>query len=43
LNATQQQRLSKIVAERKEWKILRDPVEWARLQRALIDTKGNQR
>jgi hypothetical protein len=36
-------RLAANIAERTEWKILRDPVEWARLQRALIDLKGKEK
>jgi hypothetical protein len=37
-----QLRINRVVAERKEWKILKDPTEWARLQRALIAFKGRE-
>jgi hypothetical protein len=35
--------LAGLIAEREEWKMLKDPDEWARLQRALIDNKGRER
>jgi hypothetical protein len=35
--------LATTIAEREEWKMLKDPDEWARLQRALINYKGKER
>jgi hypothetical protein len=35
--------LASTIAEREEWKMLKDPEEWARLQRALIDYQGKER
>jgi hypothetical protein len=32
--------LAETVANNKEWKQLKDPVEWARLQTSLISSKG---
>jgi phosphoribosylformylglycinamidine (FGAM) synthase-like enzyme len=32
--------LAETVANNKEWKSLNDPIEWARLQKALIKSKG---
>jgi Plant transposon protein len=38
--ATFEPELATTIAEREEWKMLKDPDEWARLQRALINYKG---